>query len=416
MRPVQSWFGTLPPTWSVKRLGVLGTLAKGNGGTKEDNREFGLPVVRYGELYTQFDTVITESRSFISEADISRYTPLPTGSIVFAASGESAEDIGKSALSLLPEPAFVGGDTVVFTPARGSVDAIYLAYTLESQPLKALKAMRSSGFTVVHTSASKLKTLPIPQPPLAAQRAIADYLDRQTAQIDKLIAKQEQLIATLRERRQAVAESEVADAVGGGSRLKWAVTEIDQRAGTRWPDLPLLSVSISWGVRRRDEMTNDDTRADDLSNYKVTEQGDIIINRMRAFQGALGVAPERGVVSPDYAVLRAGDELNARWFAAVMRTRTFVGEMTRRLKGIGSTDSGSVRTPRINVADLLDIELDHPSVVKQSLQLAHLDAQISAIDELIAKAGQFIALAKERRSALITAAVTGQIDVTGKAA
>lgn len=406
----EQWLGKLPFNWNVRRLSALGNLTKGTGGPKEDNRESGVPVVRYGELYTRFDTVITEACSFISADDAPKYTPLPKGSIVFAGSGESADDIGKSALSLLEGPAFVGGDAVVFTPRADDVDPLYLAYVLESRPLKACKAIRSTGFTVVHISAGKLKTLPIPLPPLDVQQAIADFLSRETAQIDALVAKQNELVGLLRERR-ARSREVLGSRVNEGQRLKWSLVELDQRAGTRANDLPLMSVSIDWGVRRREEVTAKPARAEDLAHYKICHADDIVVNRMRAFQGALGAAPEDGVVSPDYAVLRPPASVNSRWLAELMRTKAFVSEITVRLRGIGGTDSGNVRTPRINTDDLLDIRVDIPKPDVQASELKILTDDTAEADALIAKAQEHIAFAKERRTALIAAAVTGQIDV-----
>lgn len=80
-------------------------------------------------------------------------------------------------------------------------------------------------------------------------------------------------------------------------------------------------------------MTADEARADDLSNYKVCRRGDLVLNRMRAFQGALGLAPEDGIVSPDYAVLRVAPPVNGEWLAGVMKTDRFVREMNSRVSG-----------------------------------------------------------------------------------
>jgi type I restriction enzyme, S subunit len=208
----------------------------------------------------------------------------------------------------------------------------------------------------------------------------------------------------------------LGDRVGFGERLKWLFTEIDDRAGARGTELPLMSVSISWGVRRRDEVTQDHSRADDLSSYKVCQAGDLVINRMRAFQGALGLAPETGLVSPDYAVLRICDRVDSKWLAAAMKSASFVAEMARRVKGIGSADLGSARTPRINVSDLEEIRLDLPLRDVQASQVGELEQETLKIDSLIAETERFIEIARERRSALITAAVTGQIDVRAEVA
>lgn len=255
----------------------------------------------------------------------------------------------------------------------------------------------------------------LPLPGLRAQHACVEFLDSETAQIDALIEKQELLRRLLALRRTSLMERELGAIVGAGDRLGRHLFEVDDRAGSLGPELPLLAVSISWGVRRRDQVDVAQSAAADLSRYKVARKGDLVLNRMRAFQGALGVAPEDGVVSPDYAVLRVVNQVHAAWLADLMRTPRFVGEMIRRIKGIGTTESGAVRTPRINVADLLAIKIDLPELNAQVEQLGRTRQLSGSIDELDRKARRFIELAKERRDALITAVVTGQVDVQAEA-
>lgn len=274
----------------------------------------------------------------------------------------------------------------------------------------------SARSTVDSVRRPMIADMPFPVPPLAEQEAIADFLDRETALIDTLIAEQERLIDLLRERREAVSSVLFGHRVGHGARLKWRFSERDDRAGSAANELPLMSVSISWGVRRRDEVTDDEARAEDLSGYKICRRGELVINRMRAFQGALGIAPEDGIVSPDYAVLCPAAGVNGDWLASVMRCDVFVGEMARRIKGIGSADLGSVRTPRINISDLAEIRIDVPATSSQVDELQKLRAETVKIDSLLVETEKFIELSRERRSALITAAVTGQIDVREAAA
>lgn len=165
-------------------------------------------------------------------------------------------------------------------------------------------------------------------------------------------------------------------------RIKYQYRVIDQRAGSDQP--PLLAVSIHHGVVRRDTLTDDLPRAEDLSNYKLCESGDIVLNRMRAFQGAIGISPERGIVSPDYAVLRTGADVDARYLHHLFRSTLFVGEMISRLRGIGNTANGAVRTPRINPEDLGDITALIPSLSEQRRIANFLDAETARIDALAA--------------------------------
>lgn len=187
-------------------------------------------------------------------------------------------------------------------------------------------------------------------------------------------------------------------------RAKYLYRVIDERAGD--DPLPLLAVSIHHGVVPRDSLTEDEPRADDLSGYKRCATGDVVINRMRAFQGAVGVARQPGIVSPDYVVLRMVDGVDVRYFHHLFRSTWFVGEMTARLRGIGSSDQGNVRTPRINVEDFGEISVAIPSLGKQRAIAAFLDSETARIDALIKRKRQMIDILEERRVAITLCAVS----------
>jgi type I restriction enzyme, S subunit len=189
-------------------------------------------------------------------------------------------------------------------------------------------------------------------------------------------------------------------------RLKWLLSESDIRAGAAAEKLPLLSVSISWGVRRR-EASDTTTRAasEDLSNYKVCRAGNLIINRMRAFQGALGIAGENGIVSPDYAVLQVAPEVDARWLNYFLTSEATVATMSSLVRGIGGTEAGNVRTPRLNIIDLLSMTAPLGSVTQQRAIADYLDRETARIDTLIKEQQRLIDMLRERRDAAWAVAV-----------
>lgn len=195
-------------------------------------------------------------------------------------------------------------------------------------------------------------------------------------------------------------------------KLKYLYREIDLRADSLegFNDLPLLSVSIHRGVERREAWANAPSRAADLSSYKVVEPNDIVVNRMRAFQGALGLAGEPGLVSPDYLVLRPNNSVNPSWLATALRTPLVVGQMASLIRGIGSAELGSVRTPRINPDDLGQIEIDIPDSDEQRATVAYLHTETAKIDTLIAAQQQLISTLRERREAAIRAVLTRGLD------
>lgn len=182
-------------------------------------------------------------------------------------------------------------------------------------------------------------------------------------------------------------------------RLKYLYRVIDQRAGSDQP--PLLAVSIHRGVIPRSSITDDLPRAEDLSNYKLCEPGDIVLNRMRAFQGAIGISPARGLVSPDYMVLRVFEGVEARYLHHLFRSTWFVGEMTSRLRGIGGTESGVVRTPRINPEDLGEIRIAVPPMEEQRRIADFLDVETARIDHVVGMRQRQFELMKAKEQGVI---------------
>ncbi len=88
--------GKIPSDWEVKTLGELGTFSKGKGILKEQVILEGLPCIRYGEIYTTYDFIIKDFKSFINEDVAKESNEIKKGDILFAGSGETAEEIGKA--------------------------------------------------------------------------------------------------------------------------------------------------------------------------------------------------------------------------------------------------------------------------------------------------------------------------------
>jgi type I restriction enzyme S subunit len=197
-------------------------------------------------------------------------------------------------------------------------------------------------------------------------------------------------------------------------RLRFLLREIDERVGHDAGDMPLLSVSIHRGVLPRSEMTDRESRADDFATYKRVARGDIVVNRMRAFEGGAGISLVDGMASSDYAVLRAGPRLDARYFHHLIRSRWFVGEMIARLRGIGNIEVGNVRTPRINVEDLGDIRIGLPSRREQRRIADYLDAETAQIDAVVERRRQLVALSSARRFEAARACFRGEGAASGR--
>ena len=217
-----AWLGEVPEHWDVMQLGRMGSFFKGGGGTKEDEVDGGLPCVRYGDLYTQHQFFIKHSRAGISEESTEKYRSLRYGDVLFAGSGETIEEIGKSAVNLIDGRAYCGGDVIVFRPMV-EVAAAFLGYATDCCPSIYQKACMGRGVTVMHIYSSELKHMLIPVPPVRDQQAIAEYLDRQTARIDVMCAQTETAIERLQEHRTALVTAAVTGKIDVRDRVASSV-------------------------------------------------------------------------------------------------------------------------------------------------------------------------------------------------
>ena len=213
------WMRWVPVHWETPSLGQVGTLTKGTGGNKEDEQPTGIPCVRYGDLYTTHKYFIENTRSFIPPESGGQYTRLKFGDVLFAASGETIDEIGKSAVNLLGEPAYCGGDVILFRPHRPLLPR-YAGYMMDCHAIARQKATMGRGFTVYHIYGKQLKYLRIPIPPPEEQAAIVRFLDHADEQIRRYIAGKERLIALLEEQRQALVHQAVTRGLDPSVKLK----------------------------------------------------------------------------------------------------------------------------------------------------------------------------------------------------
>jgi type I restriction enzyme S subunit len=428
------WLGDVPEHWEVRQLGRVGSFFKGGGGTKADEVEGGVPCVRYGDLYTQHQFLIRHTRAGIAEEATGSYRRLRYGDVLFAGSGETIEEIGKSAVNLIEGSAYCGGDVIVFRPAI-KVDAAFLGYAGDCHPSIYQKACMGRGVTVMHIYSSELKQLVVPLPSLDEQRAISTFLDHESAQIDSLIAKKQQLIERLAEYRTALITRTVtrglppdaAEAAGlnpkpalkdsgvewiGDVPEHWKVLanrrmfcERDERSEDGEGEL--LTVSHITGVTRRSEKPDVGMfMAESLEDYKCCSRGDFVINTMWAWMGAAGTAREPGLVSPSYNVYMPDRQrLIPRFVDLAYRSSRYVLGMTSESRGIWSSRL------RLYPQHFLSLVTAVPPLREQEAIIAHIDAVEERFARLNAAVSAAIERLQEYRTALITAAVTGKIDV-----
>lgn len=176
--------------WSKSKLGSLGALLKGTGISRNDSNSGNLPAVRYGELYTKHRNYVNSYFSHISKEVASNAQRVYRGDILFAASGETKEDIGKCSAIIYETAAYAGGDILIFRPTA-QLDPVFMGTLLNMADARKQRAEQGQGDAVVHIHADALSSISIMIPNIEEQQAIAEILIGMDKEIELLERKLE---------------------------------------------------------------------------------------------------------------------------------------------------------------------------------------------------------------------------------
>ena len=305
----------------------------------------------------------------------------------------------------------------------------FIEYLLKSTPAQAQIDDFCTSNTQKNISMADIQRLSILVPPLDEQRQIAEYLDRETGKIDELITKQEQLVATLAERRQAVIAQAVTRGLDPTIELRetgvywlrqipthWTVRKFSQAASINGGqvdprDEPFASMTLiapnhieKMTGRILDTATAGDQGAD--SGKYLAREGQVIYSKIRPGLRKAVLAPFDCLCSADmYAISGAKSLLRNRFLHLLLLSEPFSNFVV--------DVSARVAIPKVNRESLAGAVLWFPSLEEQDAIVDRTSSSVATIDLLVAKAGQVVETLRERRGAFISAAVTGKIDVRG---
>ena len=430
------WLGPVPAHWEVRHLGRFGRLFKGGGGTKEDARESGVPCVRYGDLYTQHQFFITATRTCVTpELADAVYTPIRYGDVLFAGSGETIDEIGKSAVNLIPGPACCGGDVIILRPSIDA-DARFLGYAMDCTATARQKARIGRGFTVVHIYSSDLKYVTVAIPPLPEQAAIIRFLDHADQRIRRYIRAKEKLIALLKEQRQAIIREAVAGRIeiNDGERCPayrdsgvewlgdvpahWDVAALrhryiqslgkmlDSKQITGNHSLRYLrNIDVQWDSINTEDLPTMDIAPDEYDQYTLRE-GDLLVC-------------EGGEVGR--CALWSGELTDCGFQKALHRLRPlnvdqdvprFMYYALRAAVRGEAFDDGHLSTIAHLTGDKLRAHrFPFPPVAEQHSVVGFLDAALEKTERAISRLSRQTELLHEYGTRLLAEVVTGKVDV-----
>ncbi|MBL8449712.1 MAG: restriction endonuclease subunit S [Dechloromonas sp.] len=433
------WIGNVPQHWAVMHLGKLATDRCdgpfGSGLKSEHYETDGVRVIRLQNIgWASFkgDDAVFISHDHWSKTLRSGHAVKPND-VLIAGLGDQNNPLGRACVAPTDlGDALVKADCYRFRLHRNRVVPQFVALALSATATAECGSM-ATGATRDRLNLELASVRRVPLPPHEEQRAIVKVLDRETARIDALIAKKTEFIELLAKKRQALITHAVTKGLNPKATMKdssvewigevpehWNVVQVRHvaRLGSGhtpsrsrpdwWEDcyIPWFTLADIWQVRRegRRYIFETEETVSDLgianSSATVHPAGSVVLSRTASvgFPAIMGCDM---ATSQDFAVWRCGKRLHNEFLYLVL-----LG-MKQELSClmIGSTHK------TIYMPDIEAFRMPLPSVDEQKAIVEHVDTETKRIDRLAELTTTSIDLLKKRRSALITAAVTGQIDL-----
>ena len=363
---------------------------------------------------------VSQTRGVLRQSDLSDRPPRADsldaykicrrGDIVF-----NKMSIRAGAMGVAAEDGLVTYHYEVMRPLSGS-DARFISYLMKSSAftVELIKSERgigagsdASGVRTTEVPFSVMKKIDVWVPPLGEQRQIAEYLDQETGKIDELITKQEQLVERLAERLSSLLILSTHEPnLPWKGRLRQVLAKLDRSAAA---GAETVTAFRDGQVTRRSLRREDGyTFSSGDEGYQGVVAGDLVFHGLDGFAGAVGIAEETGACSPVYHVTKAKGENSLAYIALLLRALGATGFL--------ATQAGNVRQRSVDfrnwtVFARLPIALPEP--VEQLRIVGQFRVAQTRTSVLASRSIEMVALLRERRAALISAAVTGKIDVRG---
>ncbi|MEQ8033458.1 hypothetical protein [Xanthomonas sp. WHRI 6106] len=407
------WVGLIPATWSMKRAKFLFSLAQ-----RPPRPDEGIVTAfRDGQVTLRSNRRTDGFTNALKEAG---YQRVHKGDLVIHAMDAFAGAIGVSDSD--------GKCTPVYSCCVPSNEALseFYAYCVRTMSTTGFIESLAKGIRERSTDFrwATFAEQRVPHPPKLEQKAIVAYIDRATTRIDTLVAKKTRFIDLLREKRQALITQTVTKGLDpnvpmkdsgaewlGGVPDGWDTVPLKSLlqlrrdiVGTNSANTKLLSLTMQ-GVIERDLENLTGKMPASFDGYQRIAAGEMVfcLFDIDETPRTVGVAPQDGMLTSAYTVFRPHSDLWARYLYYFFLHVDEHKRLKPFYKGLRKT---------IRPGPFLSIQVPRPKEDEARAIVAHLDRATSRIDTLIAKTRRSIELLREHRTALITAAVTGKIDLS----
>jgi restriction endonuclease S subunit len=409
------WLGMIPAHWEVWKV-AHGFNKIGSGTTPQSDDlsyyDGDIPWVTTTELR---ETLINDTNAKLTAKALEEHSALklyPEKTLLIAMYGAT---IGR--LGILNIPATVNQACCAFSEATRFCIKFFYYWLIYRRPML---ISLSTGGGQPNLSQDDLKSLRVPLPSTSEQQAITDFLDRETTRLDELIAKKQKLIELLQEQRTALITHTVTKGLTpdapkkyGGvewlgeipthwevNRLKWGVSLINDKVENGETDTSYLGLENveSWTGR----IIESDFRPEQEGASNSFRKDDVLFGKLRPYLAKAVHAQYHGICTSELMVLRP-QKYYPRYLFYYMLSRNTVN--------IIDSSTYGVKMPRANWQFIGNLPTPLPSLREQQAIADFLDKETSRIDNLVSRINQAVEKLQEYRSALITAAVTGKMDV-----
>jgi type I restriction enzyme S subunit len=424
------WLGDVPEHWDVKRLKYFATI-NDEALPETTSADFELEYVDIGGVNAVEGITATEQFVFENAPSRARRKVRHGDTIV-----STVRTYLRAITSIKnpPENLIVSTGFAVVRPR--DVDSAFLAYaTRESSFVESVVA-RSVGVSYPAVNASEIGGIPIPLPSSNEQRAIAAFLDWETGRLDTLVAKNRELLERLKEQRTALISRTVTRGLNLEAKLKpsgiewlgeipehWKATKVGYYisilSGFAFPSTGFTHDDTDTRLLRGINVGVSEIRWDETVYWNRSEGDGLDAFNLKA--GTLVIGMDRPWISDGVRVAIITEKdlpcLLLQRVAAIKPSRHLCRDYLFRILSSPifvdyfTPDMTGVSVPHISPDQINNFPIPIPPLPEQRAIAAYLDAETAKLDALAAKVGEAIERLQEYRIALITAAVTGKIDV-----
>lgn len=409
------WLGEVPEGWDISQLGwKVDLIVPMRDKPPEFNGD--IPWIRIEDFNGKFigDSKTNQkvSHDTIQKLNLKIF---PIGTVLCSCSCV----MGSTAIVKKP---LVSNQTFIGLVPKIEIDSNFLFYLMNSNSDR-LQFM-GSGAIQQYLSKESFSKLKLAIPTLKLQQIISAFIDRETTRIDNMIARKEQQIQLLQEKRVALISHSVTKGLDSKAKVKDSAIEWIPQIPDHWNEMrardlyrqmflpPKFDAGIVTVFRDGQVTLRTNRRTEGFTNailevgYQSVRNGDLVIHSMDAFAGAIGVSDSNGKCTGEYVVCEPlRDDVNNDYYGILLRVMA-LGKYI-----LAICPSVRERAPRFRFNTFKDVLLPVPPINEQRDIVSFIDKETKRIDNRVEKVSHSIDLLKEYRFALISAAVTGKIDV-----